>query len=157
MKSRILLVAAALVSCSKSDPGPVPAPSGAASAAPAPIDTKAQAKTWLKLMLAGVDKLGIQDPIARYNADTDPNHMLGRAHGYADKIAWRVAGGDASLELFADPSDADARQAYLDGITKASPMLGDGYDYRKGGALLRLPRALTPAQAAAWKALLDQL
>lgn len=106
MQRLTTLLAVLLVSCSRSAPTPVPTASAAAPVASAPvpaIDTKVQAKAWLKLMLANVDKLSIRKPIERYTADTDPNHMLGRAHGYAEKIAC--------------------------------------------GALLRLPREITPAAA----------
>ena len=97
-----------------------------------------------------------------YNATTDPNHLPGRQGGYTSKVAWadpRGAAHDAGdergsiglgggIEVFATPSLAAARLAYLKSFTAP---LGDGYDYQSGTAILRLSQYLTPAQASAYE------
>jgi len=103
-----------------------------------------------------------------YTPSTDPNHEMGRQGGYTSKVAWvdqraEHAGagkpvtaderGDVSygggIEVF--PTAAGARQQ-ADYIQGFGPMLADGYDFTVGGALLRLSKYLTPAQAQAYKA-----
>jgi len=112
-----------------------------------------------------------------YTAATDPNAELGRQGGYTSKVAWvdrravkaYQAGfkqdqlgfspglpgerGDVSngggIEVFPTAAQAQARARYILGF---GPMLAGGYDYTSGGALLRLSKYLTPAQAQAYKA-----
>jgi len=153
-----------LSGCSKATAQPVPAssvaePAAAPAAAP---DPKAGRNTAVAFMTALQDKtkaLDVRPPIKRYTAEDDPNHMLGRQHGYVEKIAFNAAGGEGSIEVFSNLADAKARSAYIDGISAASPALGDGYDYlnEQHFALLRLPREVAPTQATQWKALLDTL
>lgn len=159
-----------LPACSKTSAQPAPASSAAppavsapaAAAAPTP-DPKAGVKTALAFMTAlnptQTKALDVRSPVKRYTADTDPNHMLGRQHGYIEKITFGAHGGNGSIEVFPNLEDAKARQAYLDKIGQASPTLGDGYDYlnEKRFALLRLPHEVTPDQAKQWKMLLDGL
>lgn len=165
MKRRLAILALVLSGCSKTTAAPAPTASTPAPlatlTAPAP-DPKAGVNTAVAFMTAlqtQTKALDVRPPIARYNAETDPNHMLGRQHGYVEKIAFGAAGGDGSIEVFPNLADAKARAEYIDTIGKASPALGDGYDYlnEKHFALLRLPHETTPAQAAQWKALLDGL
>jgi len=158
-----------LSACSKQAEQP-PAPASTAAIAPAAPtvveqsapDPKAGAKIVIAFMTALQNEtkdLDVRPPIKRHTAEDDPNHMLGRQHGYIEKLAFNAAGGESSLEVFSNLSDAKARYAYVDGISKASPALGDGYDYlnEQRFALLRLAREVAPAQATKWKALLDTL
>jgi hypothetical protein len=93
-----------------------------------------------------------------YTAANDPNHLLGRSHGYTSKVNFvdsRLGpstgnfdpseGG--SVEVFSSKDDAKARKQLIDNITQKDPALGDGYDYLEGAALLRLSNKLVPAQA----------
>jgi hypothetical protein len=52
------------------------------------------------------------------------------------------------IEVF-PTAGARQRADYIQGF---GPMLADGYDFTVGGALLRLSKYLTPAQAQAYKA-----
>lgn len=81
--------------------------------------------------------------VTAYTAATDPNHLLGRQGGYTSKVNWRP--GLSSIEVYPDVSGAQARLRYLQALQDT--IVGDGYDYRDGGALLRLDRRYTPAQA----------
>lgn len=92
-----------------------------------------------------------------YNAATDPNHILGRQHGYTSKVNWgaaRAADSYNSIEVFGNTADARARKHYL---ADFSCPFGDGYDYLAGAALLRIDCQATPAQARALEARFRQV
>jgi hypothetical protein len=92
-------------------------------------------------------------PIIAYNAQTDPNQLLGRQGEYTSKVNWGQY-QDSSIEVFASGDDASARNDYLSGFS--SGLLGDGYDHQSGAALLRLSRSYTPSQAHAIEAQFDR-
>ena len=83
-------------------------------------------------------------------AATDPNHLLGRQGGYTSDVD---AGptyspgstGSIGIEVYPDAAGAARRVTYLESFT--GTMLGDGYDYQAGTAILRLDSHYTPAQA----------
>jgi hypothetical protein len=81
--------------------------------------------------------------VTAYTAVTDPNHLLGRQGGYTSKVNWRP--GLSSIEVYPDAPGAQNRLRYLQALQ--GTIVGDGYDYRDGGALLRLDSRYTPAQA----------
>jgi hypothetical protein len=81
--------------------------------------------------------------VTAYTAATDPNHLLGRQGGYTSKVNWRP--GLSSIEVYPDASGAQTRLRYMQALQ--GTIVGDGYDYRDGGALLRLDRRYTPTQA----------
>ena len=82
-----------------------------------------------------------------YTASTDPNHLLGRQGGYTSKVNWGTSDeGTNSIEVYPDASGAQERYQYLKGFQGS--MIGDGYDYLVGTALLRLSTYWTPAQAS---------
>jgi hypothetical protein len=95
-----------------------------------------------------------------YTAQDDPNHFLGRPHQYTSKTGWldtrtgetsvSESGVDAggSVEVFATADDAKARAKYVQGLLKASPILGTEYDYLKAEVVVRVSGKLTPEQAA---------
>lgn len=100
-------------------------------------------------------KMGLKNVFA-YNAQTDPNQLLGRQGEYTSKLNWGGATSDESnnsIEVFAATADAQARYEYLQGFR---PPFGDGYDHLNGVYLLRLSSDWTPAQAAQIKAQFDQ-
>lgn len=151
------LVLAGCSSAPSSSAAPGAAPSTSTSAAPhRPASAAALAA---RLKAAGLPVSGL----IIYTAVTDPNHELGRQGGYTGKVAWvdrraEKAGagkpataderGDVSygggIEVFPTAAQARARAQYIQGFGQ---MLADGYDYTDGGALLRLSKYLTPAQA----------
>jgi hypothetical protein len=105
---------------------------------------------------------------AVYTADSDPNHLLGRPNGYTSKATFtdrRVAAGpgitpgsvDAggAVEVFADADSAQRRQQYIQGLQKASPILGTEYDYISGATLVRVSGKLAPTQAGEYQAALS--
>jgi hypothetical protein len=61
-----------------------------------------------------------------------------------------------AVEVFSDPSDAQARAKYIQAVTKAMPALAE-YDYVHGTVLVRVSHYLTPTQAAAYKTAVDGL
>jgi hypothetical protein len=88
-------------------------------------------------------------------AANDPNHLLGRQGGYTSDVDDGPtyspgSRGSIGIEVYPDAAGARARVAYLRGF--AGTILGDGYDYRIGGAILRLDSHYTPAQARAYRA-----
>lgn len=88
-------------------------------------------------------------------AATDPNHLLGRQGGYTSDID---AGptytpgdtGSIGIEVYPTTAGATRRASYLE--TFSGTMLGDGYDYVAGTAVLRIGSHYTPAQAHALEA-----
>lgn len=98
--------------------------------------------------------------VRAYTEETDPNHLLGRPHGYLSKVVFSdsritdVAGlaRDAferggSIEVFRDQARARQRVAYLQRV-RVGQGLGEEHDYVQGSALLRVTGKL-PAPAAA--------
>src|SRR5262249_24440245 len=114
------------------------------------------------VIVSGLKCRGI--PISKkqvYTAANDPNHLLGRSHGYTSKVNFvdsRLGAGTGSfdpneggsVEVFSSKGDARSRMQLIDKITQTNPALGDGYDYLEGLALLRLSNKLVPAQAKAY-------
>lgn len=106
-----------------------------------------------------------------YDETTDPNKQLGRPNGYVDKVSFTDAriepavvtdstegsvelGG--GVEVFASQQEAQARADYIESVTAGMPALTE-YGYVNEGALLRLSRQLTPAQAAEYEAALKDV
>lgn len=101
-------------------------------------------------------RMHISHPIFAYNAETDPNKLMGRQGGYASKVNWGAGTADdshSSIEVFPTKADMVARASYLSSFD--STFIGDGYDYQNGSALLRLSRDYTPTQAKSMKADFD--
>lgn len=118
-------------------------PAAASSAAPSRSGPSPTAAKLASALRAAGLRLG---HVTVYTASTDPNHLLGRQGGYTSKVEWRGGGG---IEVYPSVQGAEKRLAYLKTFT--GTMIGDGYDYRAGTAILRLPNALTPAQARMWR------
>jgi len=98
--------------------------------------------------------LPVKDVVV-FNADTDPNHLLGRPNQYTAKVSWhdsRVEPADdlsqATAEVFANGTDLDARSKLAEAASKAGAGFAQ-YIYRNDQrlVLLRLPHELTPDQA----------
>lgn len=116
-------------------------------------------------VLSTLKKAGI--PVAKgvvYTAETDTNKLLGRPNQYIAKANWAdsrlsqqqedMAGG--TVEIFKSEDDLKARKEYVERIGKAMPMMAQ-YQYQKGLVLIRLDKALTPAQAAEYEKALNNL
>lgn len=104
-----------------------------------------------------------------YTELTDPNELLGTPDAYLSKAAFtdtRIdpAGADdtevgsielgGSVEVFADESDARARQQYIQETIADLPIDVSEHSYLHGTVLLRVSRHLAPAQAAEYEAAL---
>jgi len=101
-----------------------------------------------------------------YTAETDLNHLLGRPGQYTGKAAFTdtrlpVSGDQGadisvsdggSVEVFASVTDVQHRFAYIQQLSTSGNALFAEYEYLDGDAILRVSNALTPAQAAAYKA-----
>jgi len=97
-----------------------------------------------------------------YTVDNDVNHLLGRPGQYTGKanfidtrltttdtgVAISVSDG-GSTETFDNMTDANARFAYIQQISKSSPLFAE-YEYQGGLAVLRISSTLTPTQAQAY-------
>jgi hypothetical protein len=123
-----------------------------------------------KEVLQGLKDEGM--PIGKseaYNAENDPNKLLGRPNQYTSKVNFKdtrlkpdpIAGkfdvpNGGSIEVFEDQDDAIARKKYLEGLGKSfSPMAE--YSYREGTVLLRVSNRLTPKQAAEYQEALKSI
>jgi endonuclease YncB( thermonuclease family) len=107
-----------------------------------------------------------------FNAESDPNKLLGRPNGYLSKTVFAdsrvqsrsLIGGavegmeqGGSVEVFADEEGATARRNYLQDIGKRLPLLGGEYDFQNGPILVRVSRQLTPEQAAEYETALTNI
>ncbi|BBA98151.1 hypothetical protein RVR_4226 [Actinacidiphila reveromycinica] len=96
-----------------------------------------------------------------YTAASDPDHLLGTAHGYLSKVAFsdsRVQPADVegaragavvrggSVETFATPAQAHARARSIESGAEGTVSAGE-YHYYVGGSLIRVSQVLTSAQA----------
>jgi len=122
-----------------------------------------------------VDQIAQQVPTARktlvVTAQNDPNKLLGTPHAYTSKTEFidtrldqgvDVVGGvpaGGTIEVFADESQATARRDYLQNaaVAVAAASAAAEYDYISGPILLRVSHNLTPMQAAAYRAALNEI
>lgn len=123
------------------------APVHAQEAAPPPLDVEVAGSLQASLPV---------EQVRIFDAQTDPNRLLGRPGQYVGKVSWRdtrAPDSDATIELFADEPSLLARQRYVEAIVSSGGIFGQ-YVYANGPrlALLRLPFALTPDQAAEYAA-----
>ncbi len=133
---------------------------------PAPSETVAVAAPETARQI--VDRLAASglpiDGIGEYDAETDPNDLLGRPGGYTSKVYWVDTSIDTadvadttqgsvdlggSVETFADTPAAQTRADYIAEVTAGLPALTE-YDFVVGTSVLRLSRALTPDEAQAY-------
>jgi hypothetical protein len=101
-----------------------------------------------------------------YTTETDMNELLGRPGGYMSKVAWRdtrVPAGDqinvgagGGVEFYADAAGARQRGEYVAKLAMKSPQFTE-YTMVQGRIVLRLSKALTPAQAEEYRAVLADL
>lgn len=108
-------------------------------------------------LAAQIDRaVGEADGVVVITEKNDPNNLLGRQDGYTAAAVLKVTGLDcsdlgvdcgATIERYKDSAGAKSRYEYMRGISKASSMLGDGYDFLNGNTLLRVSNAVKPAVA----------
>ena len=100
--------------------------------------------------------LPIGDP-ATYDENTDPDQLLGQPREYTQKTNFPDTQLDApnlddgAVEVFASSTDAAARKAYIDSMSKSTPSLGS-YAYQSGDYLLRITFEVPPTRAKAYQA-----
>ncbi len=138
-----------------------PAASQSSDSKPATLDAEQVVKTL-------TDAVDHARPATIYTADTDPNHLLGRPNGYASKADWTDDRAEpkleddavqqgGSVEVYDDSAAAEERAKFIADTLKDVKILGTEYHYTKGGILLRVSGALTPAQAGEYEQVLDKL
>ncbi len=98
-----------------------------------------------------------------FNAETDPNSLLGRPGRYIEKASWldsRVdpekTSSDCTVEAFKDLADLQERMKHLDQVYGAIPIT-KAYVFTHKNLILRVPFDLTPDQADAYKKVLESL
>jgi hypothetical protein len=115
-----------------------------------------------------VDALSASDlPITNlevFDAETDPNSLLGRPGQYTVKVSWEDGrltdsidpGG--TIEVFPDVESMQRRADYIEQIgQEASMLLQWVFTDERTGAVLRVSSDLTPDQAAEYEAWLKSL
>lgn len=136
-----------------SSPAPTATPS---TARPTPKEAKVAAITTMQAFVeaASASKLVLTD-YKIHSEESDPNKLLGRPGQYLAKMNWKIDGGDATIEVFADAEGAKTRAAYIENIGKGAPMfLEYVFTHPTRFAVLRLPKALAPTKAKEWEAML---
>ena len=115
-----------------------------------------------------VDALSTSDlPITglqAFDAETDPNSLLGRPGQYTVKVSWedgRLTDSldpSGTIEVFPDVESMQQRADYVEEIGRESSMLLQWvFTEDRTGAVLRVPSDLTPDQAAEYQAWLESL
>jgi len=95
--------------------------------------------------------------IIEYNEDTDPNELLGRPHGYTEKVNFTFNGRyEGTVEVFQDEADATSRATYIETISAQLPAIGY-YVYQHGSFVFRLEYKVKPSDAEAFAMLLEEL
>lgn len=107
--------------------------------------------------------------VETYNAENDPNELLGRPGQYTSKATFKdaklksdpIAGelnvqDGGSVEVFEAEEEAVKREEYLKAISESAPMFAE-YSYREDLVLLRLSHSLTPEQAKEYEKALQEV
>ncbi len=107
--------------------------------------------------------------VETYNAENDPNELLGRPGQYTSKANFKdtrlesepfsegfnIRNG-GSVEVFETEEEAKRREEYLRTISEATSMFAE-YSYRDDRVLLRLSRRLTPEKAEEYETALQEV
>lgn len=101
--------------------------------------------------------------LVEYDDETDPNDQIGRPNGYIAKISWydsrmeKVSETpDCTVEVFKSVKDLELRKRHIDQMYEAMPILSS-YLFIHKNLILRLPKDLTPKQAAEYEKALKSL
>lgn len=99
-----------------------------------------------------------------FDAETDPNNLLGRPGQYVLKVSWTDQRLSESLdtggtvEVFLDADAMQRRADYVEGIGKSSPVFLQWiFVDSRLGAVLRVGKDLTPDEAAEYRSWLEDL
>ena len=99
-----------------------------------------------------------------FDAETDPNSLLGRPGQYTVKVSWedgRLTDSidpSGTLEVFPDAESMQRRADYIEEIGQEVPMLLQWiFTDERTGAVLRVSSDLTPEQAAEYETWLQSL
>lgn len=99
-----------------------------------------------------------------FDAETDPNSLLGRPGQYTVKVSWedgRLTDSidpSCTLEVFPDAESMQRRADYIEEIGQEVPMLLQWiFTDERTGAVLRVSSDLTPEQAAEYETWLQSL
>src|SRR6185312_7119210 len=139
----LVLTLAACSGPSPTTPTAGPSAGTASTGSPAVGDPSASSTTAAPLDAAAVvRRLAMADPevsgVLVQNAQTDPNHQIGRPGGYSGRASFDLPGGDPGaakgdtvrggcLEVFPDAAGARRRAGYLEGLASTSPELAGQY------------------------------
>lgn len=156
MRQGTLVIALALAACAPEKSETVSNIDATASpAAEMPLTAKAVAD---KLTAAG---LPIENVVVVDEA-TDSNKLMGRPGQYVSKVYFgdrRHAGEGMepkeqnTVETFASEADATRRREYVQKVTEGMPMFTQ-YIIQSGPVVVRLDKALTPAEAKEYESAL---
>ena len=112
------------------------------------------------------DEIAKVEKVVQITEDNDPNDLIGRPNGYTEAAIVfdeRLNCGDqlgascgATVEIWPDEAGATARNDYIQGVLKDSPILGSEYGYVEGNVLLRVSGDLKPSVAAGYKSAFDE-
>lgn len=99
-----------------------------------------------------------------FDAETDPNHLLGRPGQYISKASfWDSRIGDpedgpeaGTVEVFRNEKNLLSRMRYVEEIGQRMPMFLQ-YQFRRGLVLLRLNKRFTPIAAKEYERALERL
>lgn len=105
-------------------------------------------------------KLPVTKPVV-YDAETDPNGLLGRPNQYVEKMNFidprdKKKRSDCTIEVFKDQADAESRKTYIDTIGKASSLFAS-YSYLHKNVLVRISFGVLPKDAEAYKQALESI
>lgn len=103
-----------------------------------------------------------------FNANTDPDHLLGAPRQYIAKVTFRdthaasVSSGanitvddGGCIEVFTNLDDAQATKQYIAQANQAGALFTTEYDYWRGVVLLRVSSQLTPDEAHQYRDVLN--
>lgn len=134
----------------------------------APVPQHSADPTAEQIVTGLAERIPTVTPGVVFTAETDPDHLLGRAGGYLSKAAFldsridpaTTTGSDGGIqrgglvEVFAHDQDAAQRMEYL---KELGPPYGEEYNYVSGPVLLRVANALTPWQASEYATALTEI
>jgi hypothetical protein len=99
-----------------------------------------------------------------FDAETDPNSLLGRPGQYTVKVSWEdgrltdSVDPEGTVEVFPDVESMQRRADYIEQIGQEAPMLLQWiFTDERTGAVLRVSSDLTPDQADEYEAWLKSL
>lgn len=106
--------------------------------------------------------VGSVTKVIEVTEDNDPNDLIGRPNGYLSGAVIFDSGVDcgvdlgvdcgATIEVWPSADQAKSRSEYIQGLQRASPLLGSEYDYLDGAVLLRVTGDLKPTVAKKYEA-----